>query len=183
MQRHSFRLLLEAIGNTPIHTFRKEHVVQFREFLIGRGAVSTKGRRFGELSPHSVNVHLRNLCAFLKWIQDEESLKGWTLPRVSMLRAPKHERDRDHFTPDKVQKLLEAARGFHINGHCVVPFLALLLITGMRRNEALMLDLEMVDLEPKSIVIESNTTKTGRSREVQFLKNSSPFLSRFLNNV
>jgi integrase len=166
MVEHSIRLFLELNGDLPVSEISREKLLEYREKLIARGARSTIGRRFGELSPHSVNIHLRNVGALLRWIEDAGAIRNWRSPKITMVRAPLNEGRRDHFSPDEIFRLMVAARGFSREHKTLGSFIGLLLLTGMRRNEAAFLRWEAVDLEQGCISLRAEETKTRRGRYI-----------------
>ncbi|MFH1010020.1 MAG: site-specific integrase, partial [bacterium] len=166
LQRHTFRLLANDFGDCHIREFGSEQVIRFREMLIQRGALNSQRKKYGELSAHTVNIHLRNLRAFLRWVHDERIFKNWIFPKVTMMRAVQEDQERDHFTPEEVEKLLKTARGFYLKGQCVAPFLAVLILTGMRRNEVVNLEWRDVDFEHGRIILRPAKTKTGLGRDI-----------------
>ncbi|MFH1009990.1 MAG: site-specific integrase [bacterium] len=166
MVEHSLRLFVELIGDLPLADLNREKLLEYRERLIARGARSTIGRRFRELSPHSVNIHLRDVGAYLRWIEDGGIIQNWKAPKITMVRAPLNEGHRDHFSPDEIYKLMVAARGFSKKRKTLGSFIGLLLLTGMRRNEAAYLQWEAVDLKQGCISLRAQETKTRRGRYI-----------------
>jgi len=122
--RYTIRLLRESLGEFEIRSVDRGVVVKFRKWLLGR-----------RYSPASVNIHLRNLRAFVNWVAREVEI-GWDPPRIQQIRVegPTH---RDSLTPEELERVIVAAATMVINGCLVWPYFLFLVLTGMRRNEAL----------------------------------------------
>jgi integrase len=115
-----------------------------------------------KMSPHSVNVHLRNLRTFLHWIAQEKP--DWKCPPVKLIRAPGQEH-RDNLSAAELNKVLVIARDMSFNKkHEIAPFFAFLAFTGMRRGEALTCEWEWI--RGGFIHIPGSRTKTQQKRSV-----------------
>jgi integrase len=161
----SLRTFSDVLGNVSIPAVDRQTVSRFLDKLSPR-----------HLSPHSINLYLRNLRAFLNWCAESASVKGnWKPPKIEQIRAdaPGH---RDYYTKEEATKLLAAAQTLTINGRSLAPFLAFLMLTGMRYGESLACDWSWIDLRRGFVHIPAGKTKSNRSRSIPIL----PSLKRLL---
>ncbi len=183
-----------------------QRLVAFRAELVKeKKSVRTTGRTArakgdGQRSPHTTNRELRSIGTILEHLR-----KRGLLPRLTSdalrdglakLRAPLD--PPEFLRPPDLRRLLDAAirhdsekfaatRGEHAGKGApgstprypaIAPFVAFLLLTGMRRNEALGLEWSSVDLDSGEIRLSAAETKTHRGRTV--VLEVSPALQRML---
>lgn len=149
-RQHTVRLAKQVLAEKPLRLLTRDDIAQFRDHLVER------------LSPHSVNIHLRNLRALMNWAQ-RELYSDWRPPSVVQVKAPGAEH-RDSLTPDELQSVLTASEGFKINGESIAPFLAFLAWTGVRRGEALAAEWDWV--KNGFLLVPAGRTKSGQARAV-----------------
>ncbi|MFZ5434158.1 MAG: tyrosine-type recombinase/integrase [Calditrichota bacterium] len=149
-RQHTVRIVTEVLADRPLETLTRDDISQFRDHLIEH------------LSPHSVNIHLRNLRALMNWAA-RELFPEWRPPSIAQVKAPGAEH-RDSLTPDELQSVLAASEQFKINGESITPFIAFLAWTGLRRGEALSAEWEWI--QDAFILVPAGRTKSGQARAV-----------------
>ncbi len=190
LHQHTLKIFMEVVGNLQLKAITKKHVSQFQAALIKRGARNRLKKRLRPLSKHTLNIHLRNLRAFLNWCVRENDLEEWNPPHIHEVRVPAQV-NRDYYKPDEVRRLLEAAESITQNGVSIRTFLVVLSLTGMRRNEARSLEwfdttrkvissnVGIVDLDAEQIILAAGITKSKRGRRIPIL----PVLKKELLNA
>jgi integrase len=209
-----FKAWASRVGLRGADDLTGQRLVAFRAELVKeKKSVRTKGRTArvkgeAQRSPHTVNRELRSIGTILEYLRS----RG-LLPRLSgdalrdglkKLRAPLD--PPEFLRPAELQRLLDAAtrhdaetfaetRDEHGgNGKpgttprypAIAPFVAFLLLTGMRRNEALAVEWRHVDLEALDgagkkageITLTADMVKTHRGRTV--VLEVSPALRKML---
>jgi integrase len=162
----------------------RPRLMQFREQLINepkQGAV-TQGRRGQKLatgaerrSAHSVNRELRAVRTVLGYLVDLDlfpKLDADDLRRVCKQLQASVERI-VYLKPKQLQKLLESARRHDERHTTIAPFVAFVLLTGMRFGEAIDLEWSEVDLDALDSagdkvgeIYVTSSSKTKRARTV-----------------
>ena len=151
----ALRTFLDTLGNLSIPAVDRQTVTRFLDKLRPR-----------RLSPHSTNLYLRNLRAFLNWCAESGAVGGnWKPPKIQEIRAPAAGH-RDYYTKEECIKLLTAAQGITIGGDSIGPFLAFLLLTGCRYSEALACRWEWLDLRRGFVHVPAAQTKSNKSRSI-----------------
>ena len=163
--RESLRMFLRLVGDLPLRRIGREEVTAFIDGMLKRGAVSTVGRRFREYSACSVNIRLRNLKAFLRWIENEDLVKGFRAPRIRQLPVEASGR-RDYFRPEEIQKIISTARQFRQRGEPVDRYFAFLVLSGMRKTEAMRVRWEDLDWNGGWLHVQASNTKSRRARDI-----------------
>ena len=151
----ALRTFLDTLGNLSIPAVDRQTVTRFLDKLRPR-----------RLSPHSTNLYLRNLRAFLNWCAESGAVGGnWKPPKIQEIRAPAPG-NRDYYTKEECIKLLAAAQVLTINGRPLTPFLAFLILTGMRKSEALACRWEWFDVRCGFVHVPAAQTKSNRNRSI-----------------
>jgi integrase len=186
----------DDVTKERLAAFRAARLKEGRHAPVAGGRQGEKTTNGEKRSPATVNVELRSIRTVLGYLR-----KMALLPRISTddlrdgLERLRVSSDRiDHRKPAELQKLLEAAlehdaavfdatreehagraqRGSTNRYPAIAPFVAFVLLTGMRLNEALGLDWKRVDLEALDhdgkkvgeIHLRAQDTKTKKSRTV-----------------
>jgi integrase len=162
--QYTARRFVELIGDVPLSSITDQTIPKFREEALASGA-HNNGRFKGPLSPHTLNVHLRNLGAFFKWANRSRLVENWAPPEAKPVKAvaPGH---RDYYTPDECRRLLESGRSLSISGQPIADLLAVLILTGMRKTEVLSMQWEWIDLPGRKILVPPDATKSNRKRTI-----------------
>lgn len=143
----SLKMLADALGDIPVTSIGKDDIaIAMQHFRDNRPKKSAP-------SPATVNLDLRNVAAFLRWVHDEIEPAGWTLPKIPKLKDPKRSL-RDYYTPAEVRKLLKTAVKIEIHERDNFgQYLAVLLLTGLRKREALRMEWEKIDRRARLVSI------------------------------
>jgi integrase len=162
--QYTARKFVELIGDVPLSSVSDQTIPQFREKAIASGAHNN--RRFkGPLSLHTLNVHLRNLGAFFKWVARSHLVANWTPPEAKPVKATTSGH-RDYYTSDECRRLLEAGQSLSINGQPIAALHAVFILTGMRKTEGLLMRWEWIDLPGRKILVPPDATKSNRKRTI-----------------
>lgn len=159
-RQHTFRLFANE-SNKPARLIDREDVAEFRDRLMDSG-----------LSPHSVNIHLRNLRALLNWYAETEP--SYRPPRIRQVKAAGASH-KDSLSREEVLCLIEVAESIKLNGQPIAPFLLFLVLTGMRRSEAL--DAEWSWIDGSFIRVPAQRTKTNEKRLVPISRDLANLLT------
>jgi integrase len=130
---------------------------------------SYKHTRAREVSPHTVNIELRGLRAFLNEARKRKFLTASPFEDVHLLETP--ERKIRKLSFDELKSIIKEARErFPFpNKDSFVPALITYIYTGCRRSELINLRWEQIDFDSKVIHIYSHdtfTTKSGKMKSI-----------------
>lgn len=159
-RQHTIRLFVSE-SDKPARLIDREDVAEFRDRLMDSG-----------LSPHSVNIHLRNLRALLNWYAETEP--AYRPPRIRQVKAAGASH-KDALSREEVRALVEVAQTIELNGQSVAPILLFLVLTGMRRSEAL--DAEWSWIDGSFIRVPAPRTKTNEKRLVPISRDLANLLA------
>jgi len=159
-REHTFRLFASG-SDKPIGSIGREDVAEFRDRLVESG-----------LSPHSVNIHLRNLRALLNWYAETEP--SYRPPRIRQVKAAGASH-KDALSREEARSLIEAAQSIELNGESIAPILLFLVLTGMRRSEALAASWAWID--GSLVRVPAPRTKTNEKRLVPISRDLANLLA------
>ena len=143
----SFNQFIKILGDIPVAELTPAKVEEY------------KAARLSEVKASTVNIEIRVLNTALSQAATLGWLKGIPQQHFKQIRQPEPEPPR-WLNPDEIQQLL---------GVCDEEFrffLQFLLNTGCRRNEALGVTWEDVDLKKRQIVIRGRIGKMGKRRTI-----------------
>lgn len=186
------QLFCEIGGSEVVEQVDAQTIERFVSALQQRGVVSAQGVRLREIAVPSINIHLRNLRAWFRWLKEFKQIddERWRVPRIRQGRVPE-QGYADYYTPEEAERLLKSAQeAYYFIGHLgrrrhdprpepILPLLLLALDTGMRMNEMLRLDWSMIDRERGVIFLSGSNTKTKKPRVVLVSDFVLKLLSRF----
>jgi integrase len=101
---------------------------------------------------------------------------GWSPPRVSEVPVPSSGH-RDYYSIEECRNLVSAAAEIFVNGQPLSGFLSVLLLTGMRKSEALNMEWSWIDWKTQQILIPPEITKTKHKRAIPMTRALSDLLS------
>ena len=161
-----FYVWRSSLWNAPVNVcaIESQHFDGYLHFLLSERACQ----------PRSVNRKLNALSTFFECLM----LKGWVshnpVTRVSRMKVV--EEERVYLTGEEVERLLEA-----VDHPIVYYFLKTMALTGMRVSECMKLQLEHVDFEGRSLLVEHG--KGGKSRRIPMNDELFHDLSYYLEHV
>ncbi len=173
----TIREAISVLGDVPVPSLDGAAIIRFRSSLA-------------RLSRASMAIHLTNLRAFLRWFARHLE-PGWIPPAIEIPRSDPHPAV-DYYNSVECKQLLEASKFIWFRdkqARHTFPFhafLAVLMFTGLRKNEASQLRWEApqtktavwpwVDLDQGQIVVPAPSAKSRRARFVPILAELRPVL-------
>ncbi|MCL4304323.1 tyrosine-type recombinase/integrase [bacterium] len=168
LHENTLRMVCAAVGEVSIAALTDAH-----------WKLIETGFRRG-VSVHTLNIDIRNLRAFLRWAKTRYGLDGWKIPVISEYHVGQSSH-RDFFDPEESERLVYAATGIKVNGSCFGSYVAFLLLTGLRKREALALRWEHISKSSKMILL--SRTKSGRAEMFPILEEVGVVLDRIGGGV
>lgn len=169
-----------AVGDISIEDIDRRSIDMFKSTL-------------SDLSRHSQNIHLANLRAFLMWYK-REITPDWAPPRIDRARTDPLPTV-DYYNGAECRRILEAAKSVWFKTKhgkptfSFYPFVAVLMFTGLRKQEAANLRWEApdngpiawpwVDMQQGQIVIPASSSKSRRARYVPIINELRPLLDEW----
>lgn len=134
---------------------------------------------FGKkISKTTVNNYIRNIKVFFTYLKDQNIIKSNPMEKIKQL---KNERKPQEFLNDeefiRLLKQIETSKTHEYRDYII---LLLLLDTGMRIGECLLIKTEDLDMVSRSILLPSANTKSKRDRYVYFSQDMQKELRRWL---
>lgn len=160
----SRKKIVGFFGSVSADSIRQSDIDDFKAHLLA------------SLADETVDIHLRNLRAFLNWCIDRDYATKKT--KIELIEPDNSgEGEPDHFFDDEIPKLLSAADSMKFNGGGLGAVIRVFLNTGMRRNEVVNLSWEWIGLEgetpaisiPAHAIVDGvrrRITKNGKSRVI-----------------
>jgi integrase len=162
MYKSILELFAAIVKDIPLHELTSKHVDKYKSARLSTYKGKDDGQTREKIRPVSVNVELRMLKSALntarRWkLLDSDPFEGVTLAEVP-------ERDPAFFTRSDFETLLHS-----IKHKWLKETVLFAVLTGLRRGEIVNLKWTDVDLQRRTIQIQSNLTfrtKQGRRRIV-----------------
>lgn len=186
------RYLIEECGIDKFSNVKKKHVQDYVDFLKQRGKYTLVsndntlksnspqnrkdyGKRISEIT---INNYLRNLNAFFNWCHEYGHIKENPMKDIKLIKT---ERKPLHFISDSDFKmLLNSMNLSKFSEYRDYVIIQLLLDSGMRIGEALMIKIGDVNFKDCSIYLPAENTKGKRGRYVFFSEKVSKLLRRWI---
>lgn len=130
------------------------------------------------ISVTSINNYIRNLRAFFNWYEEEEPGKPNPMRRIRQLENER--KAREYLEDTEVHKLMDGFDKSYFTECRDAMITMLLLDTGMRLGECLMLSVKYIDMNERVIDIPAELTKGRKSRSVFFSVKTARALQRWL---
>lgn len=130
------------------------------------------------ISITTINNYIRNLRAFFNWFNEEVPDKPNPMRRIRQLENDR--KAREYLENDEVRKLLNGFDKSYFPEARDATITMLILDTGMRLGECLMLLVKHVDMNERVISIPAELTKGRKSRCVYFSVKTARALQRWL---
>lgn len=130
------------------------------------------------MSKTTINNYLRNIKVFFNYLYENHYIKENPIRRVKQL--PNERKPVDFISDDDFKKLISSLdmSKFHEYRDCTI--IQLIIDTGMRIGETLLIKLEDVDMNRKSIYLLPENTKGKKGRTVFFSAEMEKYLKRWL---
>ena len=129
------------------------------------------------VSVTTINNYIRNLKAFFGWYEDFESGKN---PMEKIRQLTNERRPKEYLEDKEVNKLLDSFDRSYFSESRDSTVIQLILDTGMRLGECLMLSAEHLDMQERAITIPAELTKGRKRRCVFFSQKTARALQRWL---
>jgi integrase len=190
--RDVFTLLTKLNPNIQLGDIHPELILQFfktleqRQRIVGRGTLTTG------IKKSTVASYWSKLQGFFTWLEANRYITESPFVRLTY-PTPTYE-DKKFLSKDQVEKLIAAVMRSADSSLLLKRNLALFyvyLFCGLRREEALSLQIRDLNFERRLLFVRKETTKSGRSRTVpihrlltvhlqDYLKERSKFTSQYL---
>jgi len=148
------KVWVETMGEMTVAEIDAEMLLKFAEKRL-RQRTDRAGLT---VQVSTVNRHLRDLRAFLRWSVERGVIQK--MPRVRMLKEERGEVQ--FYSPDEMERILAAAREITISGVRFDIFLRVLLFSALRIGNGLSLTWEDVNLRYRQLAVPGVRTKTGK---------------------
>lgn len=132
-----------------------------------------------QYKPCTINIRLRNLKTFLKWLYNENHIDMNFSTKLKLVKEPK-----DTIRPlsdNDVKKMLKAPNKKTYSGYRDFCLMLLMLDCGIRVTEAINLEVEDIDLKLGLINIKAGNAKTRTFRQVPISNKTCKFLKELIN--
>lgn len=129
------------------------------------------------VSTTTINNYIRNMKVFFTWFSECESIRN-PMRRVHQLKDERQARD--YLDDGEISKLLRIFDKSYFSEHRDFMVIILLLDTGMRIGECLMIEMQDIDINQRTIMLPSDHTKGRRTRTVFFSNTTSRLLQQWM---
>ena len=130
-----------------------------------------------QISNTTINNYIRNLRAFFTWFSDEE---GATNPMDKIKQLKSDRVGQDFLEDNEIDKLLKFFDRSYYPEHRDFTIIVLLLDTGMRIGECLMITMDQLNMKERVITLPGENTKGRRTRSVFFSQKTARTLLRWM---
>lgn len=125
----------------------------------------------------TINNYIRNIRAFYSWFSYETGTKN----PMERIRQLKDERiPKEYLTDEEIEKLKKIMDLSYFAEHRDFMIIMLILDTGMRLGECLMVEIKDINISERTIFLPAEHTKSGKSRYVFFSVKTARMLQRWL---
>jgi len=131
-----------------------------------------------QVSDVTINNYIRNLRAFFNWLDIENALSRNPMKKIRQIKAER--KAREFLTDEEFMKLCDCMDLSYFSEHRDHTIINLLLDTGMRLGECLLITMDDLDLINRAIRLKGENTKGRQARTVYFSKKMSVLLRRWL---
>ena len=130
------------------------------------------------ISPLTINSYIRNLKAFYSYSQEFELTKNNPMSKIKQL--PHTRKQKEFITDAQFRILIQSFNLSSFSEYRDFTITNLLMDTGMRISECLLIKLEDIDLKKQSIFLPFENTKSKKGRFVYFSQQMNIILKRWL---
>lgn len=171
---------------------KEGHIKEYVKYLSERGkytiVVNEQSRNMNfpqnrtdlnkPMSKTTINNYLRNIKVFFNYLYENHYIKANPIRRVKQL--PNERKPVDFISDEEFKKLISVLdiSKFHEYRDCTI--IQLIIDTGMRVGETLLIELKDVDMTRKSIYLPPENTKGKKGRMVFYSAEMDKYLKRWL---
>lgn len=130
------------------------------------------------ISVTTINNYIRNLRAFFNWYEEEPTAKGNPMKKIKQLYNER--KAREYLEDAEVYKFLNSFDKSYFSDCRDATVTALILDSGMRLGECLMLTTKYIDMTERVIEIPADLTKGRKDRCVYFSIKTARLLQSWL---
>lgn len=151
---------LSQINASSITSFFK--ILQERKRIVGKGTIKT-GIKKSTVASYWSKLNVYFVWLVTKGYIKENPFRGLKYP------SPSYD-DKKYLHKDEIEKILTAIH-LNTNGNILLfkrnlVLFHLLLFSGLRKEEVMLLQIRDIDLERKMITVRAETSKSGKSRQL-----------------
>lgn len=126
----------------------------------------------------TINNYIRNLRVFFNWYEEESATKDNPMKKIKQIKTER--KRREYLEDTEVHKLLNSFDKSYFSECRDATVITLILDTGMRLGECLMLSMKYVDMTERVIEIPADLAKGRKDRHVYFSTKTSRILQSWL---
>ncbi len=187
------RYMIDVHQVTEASDVREGHIREYIKYLAERGkytvVINDKTRELNHpekrpdhnkpMSETSINNYLRNLKVFFNYLAENHDIKSNPFARIKRSLNNDH-RPVDYLSDEAFIQLIKSfdLTKFHEFRDCTIT--QLLIDTGMRVGETLLIKLSDVDMVRRSIYLPPENTKGKKGRMVFYSQEMGKYLKRWL---
>jgi len=131
-----------------------------------------------KVSDTTINNYLRNMSAFFNWCVEEELIRRSPLKRTDYMKSTR--KPLEFISDAEFKALIDGMDVSKFSEYRDSIIIQLLLDTGMRINECLLVEVKDLDLAKRCIWLSAENTKGKKSRPVFFSDKMAAQLQRWL---
>ena len=171
---------------------KPEHIAAYIAYIQERGKYTVCAVRGGEsynhprnrrdcgkhVSPVTINNYLRNMNAFFNWMKAENLIKTNPIKRTHFIKTER--KALEYLSDADFKRLLQSIDCTTFSGYRDSVIIQLLLDTGMRVGECLLVKVDYTDMNRRVIFLPADITKGKADRCVFFSDKMAKLLRRWL---
>lgn len=186
------RYMVEVHQVKEASEVREGHIKEYIRYLSERGkytvVVNEQSKKLNfpdkrndlnkPMSKTTINNYLRNIKVFFNYLYENHYIKANPIHRIKQL--PNERKPVDFISDDDFKSLINSLdmSKFHEYRDCTI--IQLIIDTGMRIGETLLIKLEDVDMNRRSIYLLPENTKSKKGRMVFYSAEMEKYLKRWL---
>jgi len=186
------KYLYEDFKITSAEDVQEKHIMQYVNHLKERGKYTVLCDKNSELYNHpqkrpdygmnisitTINNYLRNMRVFFNYLYSEHEIKKNPMGKVILLKDDR--KPLEFISDENFMRLLRCLDRSKFSENRDWTIIQLLIDTGMRIGECLLIKVSDADLTRKSIYITLQNTKGGKTRSVFFSEEMNRILKMWL---
>jgi len=179
----TFNLFLKLCPSITLETLSSGTIVSFFKILHERKKLFAKGTVKIGVKKSTLATYWSKLNTFFKWLQSKQYI---TENPFATLQYPTPSFDDKQFLrKEEIEKIITAIHTHHDNNLFILKrnlvLFYILLFCGLRREEVMLLQVRDIDFEKKILTVRSETSKSGRSRQLPLHSTCIMHLKDYLN--